>query len=59
MANLAELWTTLQVLTTTRPWLLATIVIAVMIGEGLVIAIALEGALRLFSGSRRRFTRSK
>lgn len=59
MANLVELWTGLQALTATRPWLFAVVVIAVMITEGLIIALTLEGALRLFVGSRQRFTRSK
>ena len=59
MANLVELWTALQALIATRPWLFAVIVIAVMIAEGLVIALALEGAFRLCAGSRQRFNRSK
>lgn len=56
---MAELWTSLQALITTRPWLFGVIVIAVMIAEGLLIALALEGALRLFAGSWYRSTRSK
>ena len=59
MAQLAELWAAFQSLTTTRPWLFAVIVIAVMIVEGLVIALALDGAFRLFASSRQRFRRSK
>ena len=53
MAHFAELWAVIQAFATTRPGVFAAIVVAVMIGEGLVIALTLEGVFRLIFGSRR------
>ena len=53
MAHFIEPWAAIQAFATTRPGLFAISVVAVMVSEGLIIALALEGVFRLVVGLRR------
>lgn len=57
MAYLVELWNSIHTLSAARPWLAGVIVLSVMIVEGLFLALALEGAVKIFTSSARRSKR--
>ena len=57
MAYIVELWNSTASLFHSRPWLVGAVVLSVMVMEGLVLALTLEGAVKIFTTSTRRFKR--
>ena len=57
MAYIVELWNSTVNLFHSQPWLVGTVVLSVMVMEGLVLALTLESALKIFTTSTRRFKR--